>query len=140
MPDAALLKYAGVALLLAAGVAGAHAAGQEIQLQRKTQAGREVAIRGFAEFDGNCRLRNVQRITVVQPPMHGTVEIRPAVVTIEKNWVGSTNCEGTKLDGVRLYYKPADDFVGTEHFSFDVDYMRLGRVRAEVDVVVEPRP
>ncbi len=112
------------------------AGGQDIEIHRKTAPGREVTVRGFAEFDGNCRLRNVQRIQVVDAPAHGTVETRPGVVTIGKNWVGDTHCEGTKLDGVFVYYKPADGFTGTDRFSFDVDYMKLGRVRATVDVQV----
>jgi hypothetical protein len=114
------------------------AAGRDIQLERKTSAGRETAIRGFAEFDSSCRLRNVPRVNAVQPPEHGTLETRPGVVTVGANWVGDTHCEGTKLDGMFLYYKPADGYVGADRFVFEVDYMRGGRVRATVDIDVAP--
>src|SRR5664279_5667137 len=101
-------------------------------VKKSTAAGREVLIRGFAEFDGGCNLKHVQTIAVAAPPGHGSVESRPGTVTIGPNWVGGGHCEGTTLQGVRVYYVPAPGFSGTDRFSIDVGYA-LGRtVRADV--------
>ena len=53
-----------VAALVLAGWFGAASADElPIQVRRTTESGREVLIRGFAEFNGNCTLRHVQTIT-----------------------------------------------------------------------------
>ena len=105
-------------------------------LARKTAAGREVLVRGFAEFGADCKLRHVQTITVVDAPAHGRVEQRPGVVTIGDNWVGDKSCAGARLDGVQVFYIPDDGYVGNDRFSFDVGYASHRTVRARVDVDV----
>jgi hypothetical protein len=112
------------------------AAESDRKIVRQTKVGREVELRGFIEYDGQCKPRNIPTITIVDAPAHGTVEQRPGVVTIGDNWVGNQNCAGTRLDGIQVYYKPADGFAGTDHLSFDVAYQRHPRVHAVVDVEV----
>ena len=105
-------------------------------LARKTAPGREVLVRGFAEFDGDCRLKHVQTIRVTEAPAHGRVEQRPGVVTIGDNWVGSKACTGTKLDGVQVFYIPEEGYVGADRFAIDVEYLSHRTVHAKVDVTV----
>jgi hypothetical protein len=112
------------------------AAESDRRIVRQTKAGREVELRGFIEYDGQCKPRSIPTITIVDAPAHGTIDQRPGVVTIGDNWVGNQSCAGTRLDGIQVYYKPADDFTGTDHLSFDVAYQRHPRVHAVVDVEV----
>ena len=130
-------RIVGAAMLCTA-CAVVFAAGDEEHLDKRTRAGREVQIRGFAEFDGECRLKHVQAITVVDAPSSGRVETRPGDVTIGGNWVGNKDCSGTVLKGVRVWYLPNPGFTGRDHFTFDVTYLSQRTVRATVDVTVEP--
>lgn len=125
------------AIVVVAGCAvSALADERPIVVRKQTRAGEEVIVRGFAEFDGQCRLKNVQRITVASAPTGGSVEMRPGDVVIGPNWVGAGQCAGTTLPGVQVFYVPAPGFTGTDRFSFDVVYS-LGRtVRAEVEIRV----
>ena len=122
------------ALVVALGVTAA--AEPPIILKKETRVGQPVLVRGFAEFDSFCRLKHVQRIAVASAPSHGTVETRPGDVVVGPNWVGAARCEGTKLRGVQVFYLPARDFTGTDHFLLDVGYSRGVTVRADVEVQV----
>ncbi len=108
-----------------------------IRLDRQTTAGKEVLIRGFAEFDANCKLVKAQSITVATKPANGNVETRPGEVVVGPNWVGAVNCEGTRLNGVKVFYVPRPGFTGTDAFAFDVAYAKGRVVRAEISVKVE---
>ena len=107
-----------------------------IRIERSTTVGREVLIRGFAEFDSHCRLVRAQTITVVEAPAHGKVETRPGEVVIGPNWVGPASCTGTRLSGVHVYYVPEPGYEGPDHLSLDVGYVRFPTVRAEVAIRV----
>jgi len=112
------------------------AAEPPIAVKRETAAGKEVLIRGFAQFDASCNLTRVQTIAVVAPPRGGKVETRPGAVVIGPNWVGGGHCEGTTLQGVNVFYVPAPGFKGIDRFSLDVGYSLQRTVRAEVEVAV----
>ena len=105
-------------------------------LAAAASSGHEGLVRGFAEFDAECRLKRVQTITVVSPPAHGGVESRPGDVVIGPNWVGGGDCEGTTLRGVNVYYVPQAGYTGTDGFVLDVGYSSGRTVRAEVEIVV----
>ena len=123
--------------LVAGCLAGAAAADEaSLVVKRTTRAGQEVRIRGFAEFDASCNRRDVPRIAVAAEPGRGRVEMRPGDVVIGANWVGVTNCAGTTLPGVNVFYVPAPGFAGTDRFKLDVGYSSGRTVRAEVEVVV----
>lgn len=113
----------------------AYAAEPAIVVKRQTEAGKEVLIRGFAEFDANCSLVRVQTISVVTPPQNGTVQTRPGPVVIGPNWVGGGHCEGTTLQGVNVFYMPAPGFSGNDRFSLSVRYSRR-TAAADVEVTV----
>jgi hypothetical protein len=132
-------RRAVIACVIALAAGATYADEPPIKVARRTEPGREVLIRGFAEFHGNCTLRRVQTITVVDAPAHGRVETRPGVVTIGPNWVGNGACEGTKLDGVQVFYVPAAGYTGSDRFSFDVGYQSNRKVRAEVEVSIAPK-
>ena len=140
-PSSAVLRIRVIVLCMLAfsGIAAFNrpASADEV-LARKTAAGREVLVRGFAEFGADCRLKHVQTITVIDAPAHGRVEQRRGVVTIGENWVGDKSCAGTRLDGVQVFYIPDDGYVGSDRFSFDVGYASHRTVRAKVDVDVAP--
>ena len=87
-------------------------------------------MRGFAEFDGDCKLKRMQTVTIVDAPAHGRVERRPGVVTIGDNWVGNKACTGTKLDGVQVFYIPDDGYVGADRFAIDIEYLSHRTVHA----------
>ena len=123
-------------LAFAAVVAMDRPAAADEALSRKTAAGREVLVRGFAEFGADCKLRHVQTVTVADAPLHGRIEQRPGVVTIGENWVGNKSCAGTKLDGVQVFYVPQDGFEGNDRFTIDVRYASHKTVHAKVDVMV----
>jgi hypothetical protein len=122
-------------VVASAGLAAAATAAEPLLVKRQTVAGKEVLVRGFAEFDSQCRLVRVQTIGVATPPRSGTVETRPGPVVIGPNWVGGGNCVGTTLQGVNVYYVPAAGFTGSDRFSLDVGYTRRN-LRAEVEVTV----
>ena len=124
------------AALAASALGLTHAAEPPIVVKRETVAGKEVLIRGFAEFDASCSLVRVQTVAVVTPPHDGKVETRPGPVVIGPNWVGGGNCVGTTLQGVNVFYVPAAGFSGDDAFSLDVRYSKRRIVRAEVTVTV----
>jgi hypothetical protein len=124
------------AILIGVGALPALAAEPPIVVKKQTRAGQEVVVRGFAEFDAQCRLKNVQRIAVASAPRGGSVEMRPGDVVIGPNWVGSGQCAGTTLPGVQVVYVPAPGFSGTDRFSLDVGYSMGRTVRAEVEIRV----
>ena len=127
----------GVALLSTVALTAALAAAQDIKVTRRTAPAQQVLVRSFAPYDGSCLPVGPARIEVIEPPAHGELNQRNEVVTIGPNWVGNTQCQGTKLDGVSLYYTPREGFEGTDRFAIRVDYpQRLGRVNAVVEVVV----
>ena len=127
------------ALVLAGWVGAASADEPPIQVRRTTESGREVLIRGFAEFNGNCTLRHVQTITVVTPPANGRIETRPGEVTIGPNWAGNAECEGTKLQGVRVFYVPNDGFAGKDRAVLEIGYHANRKVQAELDATVRAK-
>jgi hypothetical protein len=89
-----------LAALLGAGCAVAALAEEPpIVVKKRTRAGQEVLVRGFAEFDASCNLKHVQTIAVSSAPAGGKVETRPGNVVIGPNWVGGGHCEGTTLRG-----------------------------------------
>ncbi len=128
----------GMLALAALSVAPLAAAASEplLVVKKRTSSGHEGLVRGFAEFDAECRLKRVQTITVVSPPAHGGVESRPGDVVIGPNWVGGGDCEGTTLRGVNVYYVPQAGYTGTDGFIHDVGYSSGRTVRAEVEIVV----
>ena len=137
MPRSFFLHAAVLATACAMGALGAaDAAEQAIVVKRETVAGKEVLVRGFAEFDASCSLVRVQTVSVVELPQHGNVETRPGPVVIGPNWVGGGSCVGTTLQGVNVFYKPVPGFSGSDAFSLDVGYSKRRVVRAEVSVTV----
>ena len=129
-----------LAAIALAGLLGAASADElPIHVKRVTEPGREVLIRGFAEFNGNCTLRHVQTITVITPPASGRIETRPGEVTIGPNWVGNASCEGTKLQGVRVFYVPNEGFTGSDKALLEIGYQSNRKVRAEVELVVRSK-
>ncbi len=137
MPRSFLFRAAVLATTCALSAVGAaFAAEPPIVVKRETEAGKEVLVRGFAEFDASCSLVRVQTVSVVAPPLHGSVESRPGPVVIGPNWVGGGNCVGTTLQGVNVFYAPAPGFSGSDAFSLDVRYSKRRIVRAEVAVTV----
>jgi hypothetical protein len=137
MPRSFIFRAAVLAVSCAVGAtSAAYAAEPAIVVKRETDAGKEVLVRGFAEFDASCSLVRVQTVTVVVPPHGGRVESRPGPVVIGPNWVGGGNCVGTTLQGVNVFYVPAPGFSGSDAFSLDVGYSKRRIVRAEVAVTV----
>ena len=137
MPRSSIFPAAVLAAAWAIGaVPAGYAAEPLIVVKRETDAGKELLVRGFAEFDASCSLVRVQTVSVVTPPRHGSVETRPGPVAIGPNWVGGGNCVGTTLQGVNVYYIPAPGFSGIDAFSLDVRYSKRRIVRAEVAVTV----
>ena len=124
------------ALAVACCAVAAFAAEAPIVVKKRTRAGQEVLLRGFAEFDGECRLKHVQNIVVGRAPTGGSVETRPGDVVIGPNWVGAGQCQGMTLRGVQVFYVPAPGFTGTDRFALDVGYSEGRTVRAEVEVEV----
>ena len=125
------------ALVAACGVVGTtFAAEPPIVVKKRTRAGQEVLLRGFAEFDAQCRLKHVQNIAVARAPRGGSVESRPGDVVIGPNWVGVGQCQGVTLPGVQVFYLPAPGFTGIDRFALDVGYSAGRTVRAEVEVEV----
>ena len=124
------------ALAVACCAVAAFAAEAPIVVEKRTHAGQEVLLRGFAEFDGQCRLKHVQNIVVARAPTGGSVETRPGDVVIGPNWVGAGQCQGMTLRGVQVFYVPAPGFTGTDRFALDVGYSEGRTVRAEVEVEV----
>jgi hypothetical protein len=126
-----------VAMLWGPSPAQAQASQAEKLITRHVHPGQEILIRGFAEFDRSCRRVHVPEIRFIDYPRQGVASSRAGEVTVGPNWVGEAQCVGTVLDGVLVRYKAKADFVGQDHFSFDVVYARFKTVRANVDVTVE---
>jgi hypothetical protein len=124
------------ALVAACSALATFAVEPPIVVKKRTRAGQEVLLRGFAEFDAQCRLKHVQSIAVARAPTGGSVEARPGDVVIGPNWVGAGQCAGTTLRGVQVFYVPAPGFVGTDRFALDVGYSVGRTVRADVEIDV----
>ena len=127
------LTAAALSMALAIGTAGA--AEPPTIVKRQTVAGKDVLVRGFAEFDASCNLVRVQTVAVVAAPQNGKVETRPGPVVVGTNWVGGGHCEGTTLQGVNVFYVPAPGYRGSDRFSLDIGYTRR-TLRVEVEVEV----
>jgi len=112
-------------------------AAQNIHVQKHTLAGQEVRIRGFSPFDADCKPQGLPVIEVAQLPSSGEISQRHETLTVGANWVGTTNCTGTQMDSLTVYYLPRAGFEGQDHFTLKINYPgRLGQVRADVDVMV----
>ena len=108
-----------------------------IVVKKRTRAGQEVLLRGFAEFDAQCRLKHV--------PTHRR---RPCADRRQRRDASGRRRHRPELGrrrpvrrerrcrGVQVFYVPAPGFVGTDRFALDVGYSAGRTVRADVEVEV----
>lgn len=127
-----------VALACLVALAPLTAAGDEpVPISRQGKAGQEVKVGGFAAWDSNCQSRAAPRVSIVQPPDSGKVDVRPGPhVIVNPPRHGTTNCVGRTMDGALVYYVPEPDFRGAAEFVFDVKSPN-GQTRYRATVAIE---
>lgn len=96
--------------------------GPETRLALIVSHGQEATLRGHAQWDGRCRSLAAPVITVVEPPAHGRLEIRPADVVASANWFGATRCTGRTMKGMEVHYVSAPGYRGVDRVRYIVDY------------------
>jgi hypothetical protein len=77
-------------------------------------------------------------VRVAGQPANGTIRIEPEPVFVSRP-AGDQHaqCNGRKVDGVAVFYKSKDGFVGTDKVVVDVDFQR-GTV-SEFTILVDVR-
>jgi len=126
---AALAGCSGAAKLIAP-------ASEDAVVTKRVKSTQEVGIRSHAQWDSQCQAKGVPWASMVKAPTSGKVEFRKETATITGSDFGQVRCDGTRIDGIRIYYVPEPGFKGTVDFMYDVQ-MNLGQVRQPVKIIVE---
>jgi hypothetical protein len=101
---------------------------------RVTTSGNPILVSFHGAWARNtCQLRFVPRITIVQSPVHGRIEIKEGGFPIESS--NSGPCNGQTITGVQVFYVPNADFKGRETFR----YISSGNPFATKTAIVEVR-
>lgn len=115
----------------------AAASDEPVAIAKQGKAGQEVNVARYAQWDGQCQARGTPTVSIVQPPSSGRVDVRPGPVRVSAPpRHGGTNCIGTTMAGVLVYYAPEPDFRGAVEFMYEVQSTN-GRTRYRATVVVE---
>jgi hypothetical protein len=98
-----------------------------------------VVIREHAGWDRNCAPIAHPALYLDQPPRHGSVCARIAVIRIRSMTAGTqAQCIGHKVRGVQLVYRPAAGYAGGDAMRYAAQYPSLRKTVA-VSIAVEPR-
>jgi hypothetical protein len=129
-----------VAALFVAGLLLSHTALAQrggTTYRASTTAGQQVRLHQFARWDGACRSTGDVIFTMVTAPQGGALEQKHEMkLDAGAARVGDTDCAGRPIPAIGLYYTPRPGFIGTDHFSFRVDY---GRGAVTDDAVIDVR-
>ena len=65
----------------------------------------------------DCSSIGFSLLAIIEPPAHGTTRIEPEEpYAVFPEGHGYFKCNGTKLNDVRIYYKPEDGYIGPDKF------------------------
>jgi hypothetical protein len=129
-------------ILLAAGVlAVALSSAAQSQGLRSvaTLNGNEVLVVRPFTINKDCTTGAFPDVRVSEQPKSGSVRMAPVTFTFQPQRPDGprAHCKGKDIEGMGVYYKPGDGFVGTERLVLKADF-RDGRVD-EMVVLVDVR-
>jgi S1-C subfamily serine protease len=84
---------------------------------RSTSSGVPVLLSSHASWSKACVARFTPRVTVVQPPLHGSIDIREGDYAIGP----SSPCAGQMVHGTQVFYIPDTGFKGQETVRYFAD-------------------
>ncbi|VWM08972.1 S1C family serine protease [Burkholderia lata] len=84
---------------------------------RSTPSGVPVLLSSHASWSKACVARFTPHITVVQPPLHGSIDIREGDYAIGSN----SPCAGQMVHGAQVFYIPDTSFKGQETVRYVAD-------------------
>lgn len=113
------------ALAVVVAVIGCAAQDSESNRNVAAIAGQTTKIAGNSRLDAACRGVDPPEVKVIEPPDHGTVEIRRTVNTITNPGGGSTRCLGVVAEGLGLFYTPRQGFTGVDRLRYTARYPNL---------------
>lgn len=114
------------------------AAADEVEkIEVRTGVGQEVLADHRQHYSHGCIAAAVPRITEVEKPQHGRIDVREGVVVVTSHHLGGESCVGSKMNSTLVYYVPQPDFKGPDHFSYDVHITGGPPFRKEISVTVE---
>jgi predicted Ser/Thr protein kinase len=87
----------------------------------ETGTSAEIYVTGQASWNDECQFRGYPTITILQGPANGTVVVRPGPVHIHKVRFGHTNCVGSTIQGMCIYFRPRPGFHGKDQVTFRVE-------------------
>jgi hypothetical protein len=100
--------------------------------------GDPVVIREHAGWDRNCDLIAHPALYLDEPPRHGSVCARIAVIRIRSMAAGTeSQCIGREVRGVQVVYRPAAGYAGGDTMRYAAQYPALRRTVA-VSIAVAP--
>ncbi len=109
----------GLAAVTAAMVAFGAAEAAAAAKKQTVSSGVPSVIAGFGIYHpSTCAHGAIPRVTVLVQPTHGTVTIEPGSWKIKSNNI----CDGRDLTGVKVFYRSAPGFKGTDRTTVDVSY------------------
>ena len=84
---------------------------------KRSQIGEYVAWRT------NCTSKPL-KLDVIEQPKHGKLSMEKGLVTVSHVTTGTIDdCKGRKIDGIRLFYKAAENFKGNDVFKLRYRYV-----------------
>jgi hypothetical protein len=106
--------------------------------KRSGKAGREIYVRGYAEWEQDCSSSGFPVVLLDEPPRHGIVCLLVGNMRIPKAWFGwAPHCTGRVFRGVRVMYLPRPDYVGTDKMHYTVVFPR-GRRTVMATLTISP--
>ncbi|WP_175831352.1 S1C family serine protease [Burkholderia cepacia] len=84
---------------------------------RATTSGAQVLLSSHASWSKACVSRFTPHVTVVQPPLHGSIDIREGDYAIGPN----SPCAGQMVHGTLVFYIPEAGFKGQETVRYVAD-------------------
>jgi hypothetical protein len=108
----------------------------EIQGRRDVFTGNEVRIAHMNTVNADCSSGPIPDVRVITKPANGDIRIEPQHTVIDRRGEDRrVHCNGKEVDGLGLFYKSHDGFVGQDKITVDVDY-KTGTVKRFVYSIV----
>jgi hypothetical protein len=76
-----------------------------------------VLLARYASFNATCKNVGFPKIEILRSPAHGVITTRPEPQIVGGWRVRATNCIGTSLMGLAIYYWPQANYQGTDEMT-----------------------
>jgi hypothetical protein len=95
----------------------------ETQGKRDVFSGNEVRIAHMNNVNADCSSGSVPDVRVITKPANGDIRLEPLRTVIDRRGEDRRmHCNGKEVEGLGLFYKSRDGFVGQDKVTVDVDY------------------